>query len=175
MSIYIKVGRPSVNSYPFVRLCPAALSFRRPCKKGYPSRGSGPVLRRNFVAHLVLAVLAFALVSSVGAGVALHQAGYILSGTAPPRGVACGQDHNETNDQAGEGNETGDHNETVGANGTADHAFTPGQGEIRDHNETGDHDNETAEHDDNGTSCEPNEAGDLAGNGDSDTNETKDD
>src|SRR5438445_537302 len=138
MSIYIKVGRPSVNSHPFVRLGPAALSFRRPCKKGYPSRGSGPVLRRNFVAHLVLAVLAFALVSSVGAGVALHQAGYILSGTAPPRGVACGQDHNETNDQAGEGNET-------------------------------------AEHDDSGTSCEPNEAGDLAGIGDSDTNETKDD
>jgi len=127
------------------------------------------------VAHLVLAVLAFALVSSVGAGVALHQAGYILTGSAPPRGVACGQDHNETNDQAGEGNETGDHNETVGANETADHAFTPSQGEIQDHNETGDHDNETAEHDDSGTSCEPNEAGDLAGIGDSDTNETKDD
>src|SRR2546429_3999419 len=138
MSIYIKVGRPSVNSYPFVRLCPAALSFRRPCKKGYPSRGSGPVLRRNFVAHLVLAVLAFALVSSVGAGVALHQAGYILSGTAPPRGEACGHDHNETNDQdgAGEGNETGDrkqtgdHNETGAGNGTPEPRGTPGLGGI---------------------------------------------
>ena len=129
------------------------------------------------MAHLVLAVLAFALVSSVGAGVALHQAGYILAGSAPPRGAACGQDHNETNDQdgAGEGNETSDHNETGGANETAEHAWTPGAGEIQGRNETGDHDNETAEHDDNGTSCEPNEAGDLAGIGDSDTNETKDD
>src|SRR5437016_7617669 len=161
----------------------AALSFRRPCNKGYPPRGSGPFLGWNFVAHLVLAVLAFALVSSVGAGVALHQAGYILAGSAPPRGVACGQDHNETNDQdgAGEGNETGDrnetgdHNETGAANETAEHAWTPGLGEIQDRNETGDHDNETAEHDDHGTSCEPNEAGDQAGIGDSDTNETKDD
>src|SRR3989454_6076640 len=112
------------------------LSFRRPCKKGYPARGGDAAIRRNFVAHLVLAVLAFALVSSVGAGVALHQAGYILAGSAPPRGVACGQDHNETNDQAREGDETRDHNETGRANETAEHALTPGQGEIQDHNET---------------------------------------
>ncbi len=136
------------------------------------------------MAHLVLVVLAFALVSSVGAGVALHQAGYILAGTAPPRGEACGHDHNETNDQNETGernetgdrdNETGDHNETGDANDTAEHTWTPGQGEIQDHNETGDHDNETAEHDDHGTSCEPNEVGDHAGMDDSDTNETKDD
>ncbi len=130
------------------------------------------------MAHLVLAALAFALVSSVGAGVALHQAGYILTGSAPPRGEACDHDHNETNDQggaAGEGNETGDHNETGAANETAEHAWTPGVGEIQDHNETGDHDNETAEQEDQGASCQPNEAGDHAGMGDSDTNETKDD
>ena len=129
------------------------------------------------MAHLVLAVLAFALVSSVGAGVALHQAGFILGGSAPPRGEACGHDNNETNGQdgAGEGNETGDHNETGGANETAEHAWTPAVGGIQDRNETGDHDNDTAEHDDNGTSCEPNEVGDQTGMGDSDMNETKDD
>src|SRR5438093_7325856 len=105
----------------------AALSFRRPCNKGYPPCGSGPFLRRNFVAHLVLVVLAFALVSSVGAGVALHQAGYILAGTAPSRGEECGHDHNETNEQneTGERNETGDHNETGDANDTAEHMWTP--------------------------------------------------
>ena len=124
------------------------------------------------MAHLVLAVLAFALVSSVGAGVALHQAGYVLAGAAPHNGEACGHDHNETNDQ----NETGERNETGGHdNETAEHLSAPGHAEIRDHNETGDLDNETAEHDDNGTSCEPNEVGDGAGIGDSDANETKDD
>ena len=129
------------------------------------------------MAHLVVVVLAFALVSSVGAGVALHQAGYILAGTAPSRGEECGHDHNETNEQneTGERNETGDHNETGDANDTAEQMWTPSQGEIQDRNETGDHDNETAEHDDHGTSCEPTEVGDHAGMDDSDTNETKDD
>src|SRR5437870_13002793 len=117
MSICIKVGRPSVNSHPFVRPCPAALSFRRPCKKGYPSCGSGPVLRRNFVAHLVLAVLAFALVSSVGAGVALHQAGFGQTLVAPNNGAACGHDHNATTEQ----NENGERNETGDPTRTPDH------------------------------------------------------
>ena len=122
--------------------------------------------------NLVLAVLAFALVTSVGAGVALHQAGNGQTFVAPHNGEACGHDHNETNDQneTRERNETGDHH-----NETAEHASTPGHAEIRDHNETGDLDNETAEHDDNGTSCEPNEVDDHSGIGDSETNETKDD
>src|SRR2546427_8915231 len=159
------------------------LSFRRPCKKGYPARGGGAGIRRTFVAHLVLAVLAFALVSSVGAGVALHQAGFGQTLVAPNNGGACGHDHNETNEQneTGERNETGDHNETRDqnetgeVNETAEHAWTPGQGEIRDHNETGDHDNETSDHEDSGTSCEPSESGAHQEMGDSDSNETKDD
>src|SRR2546427_12127469 len=71
------------------------LSFRRPCKKGYPARGGGAGIRRTFVAHLVLAVLAFALVSSVGAGVALHQAGFGQTLVAPNNGGARGHDPNE--------------------------------------------------------------------------------
>src|SRR5712691_10800301 len=153
------------------------LSFRRPCKKGYPPRGCDAGVWRNFVAHLVLAVLAFALVSSVGAGVALHQAGSGPTFVAPHNGEACGHDRNETNEQnetgerndAGDHNETRDHNETAEANETAEHVGSPGQGEIRDHNETGDHDNETADHEDNGTSCEPNESGDHHETGDSDS------
>src|SRR2546430_10767988 len=90
------------------------LSFRRPCKKGYPARGGGDGIGRNFVAHLVLAVLAFALVSSVGAGVALHRAGFGQTLVAPNNGEAFGHDHNETNEQneTGERNETGDQNAT---------------------------------------------------------------
>src|SRR2546427_9150044 len=73
------------------------LSFRRPCKKGYPARGGGAGIRRTFVAQLVLAVLAFALVSSVGAGVALHQAGFGQTLVAPNNGGDIGYLHYQTN------------------------------------------------------------------------------
>src|SRR6266480_7637830 len=127
-----------VNGHPFVRTDASGIIISTTVQEGLSFPRLWPVLRRNFVAHLVLAVLAFALVSSVGAGVALHQAGYILAGTAPSRGEACGHDHNETNDQNETGernetgdrdNETGDHNETGDANDTAEHTWTPGQGE----------------------------------------------
>src|SRR3989442_14858392 len=75
---------------------PPPLSFRRPCKKGYPARGGGAGTRRTFGAHLVLAVLAFALVSSVGAGVALHQAGFGQTLVAPNNGGARGHHDKET-------------------------------------------------------------------------------
>src|SRR5437899_2160242 len=78
-------------------------------------------------------------------------------------------------DRCGHGDERGGDDETGAANEPAEHASTPGLSEIQDRNETGDHHNETAEHDDHGTSCEPNEVGDHAGMDDSDTNETKDD
>src|SRR2546430_11449773 len=75
---------------------PPPLAFRRPCKKGYPARGGGAGTRRTFVAHLVLAVLAFALVSSVGAGVALPQAGFGQTLVAPNNGGGFGHPGKET-------------------------------------------------------------------------------
>src|SRR2546425_12992159 len=110
---------------------PPPLSFRRPCKKGYPARGGGAGTRRTFVAHLVLAVLAFALVSSVGAGVALHQAGFGQTLVAPNNGGAGGHDHKETDEQKQSGGrkQTGDHteqrdqNETGEGNETTRHAW----------------------------------------------------
>src|SRR2546430_15356238 len=84
----------------------SALSFRRPCKRRYPSRGFGTHPRRNPLANLVLALLAFGLVSSVGAGVALHQIGSQPL-VVPHNGEACGHDHNETNDP----DETAERNE----------------------------------------------------------------
>src|SRR5256885_17077946 len=99
---------------------PPPLSFRRPCKKGYPARGGGAGTRRTFVAHLVLAVLAFALVSSVGAGVALHQAGFGETLVAPNNGGGCGQDekraHGQKETRGRE--ENGEHNETQDPNTT---------------------------------------------------------
>src|SRR5256886_7939124 len=115
---------------------PPPLAFRRPCKKGYPARGGGAGTRRTFVAHLVLAVLAFALVSSVGAGVALHQAGFGETLVAPNNGGGCGHDDKETNeknetggrDENGGHNETRGQKETGGGNENAAHAPTPGPG-----------------------------------------------
>src|SRR6267378_1271236 len=95
--------------------------------------------------HLLMAVLAFALVTSVGAGVALHTAGTSPQTTA---GVPCGDDHNDTADHHGahEVNETRDHE----ANETAEH---------------GDSDDAQA--------CEPNETGDHPASMDRDLNETE--
>src|SRR2546430_12014207 len=90
---------------------PPPLSFRRPCKKGYPARGGGAGTRRTFVAHLVLAVLAFALVSSVGAGVALHQAGFGQTLVAPNNGGGCGHASNRTDVKNG----------AAGRDGNVDH------------------------------------------------------
>ena len=53
-----------------------------------------------------MALLAFAVVSSAGVGVALHTGA--LSIVTPHSGEACGHENNET----GEGNETSDHHES---------------------------------------------------------------
>src|SRR5207247_10836759 len=92
-----------------------------------------------------MALLAFAVVSAAGVGVALHTGALSVT---PHSGEACGHDNNES----GEGNETNDDNETAqtagfhlsggDGNETGDHNETG-----RDHNETGDH-NDTGEHED---------------------------
>src|SRR5256886_16092193 len=89
---------------------PPPLAFRRPCKKGYPARGGGAGTRRTFVAHLGLAVLAFALVSSVGAGVALHQAGFGQTLVAPNNGGGRGGDEHKKKEK----NENGERGEDAG-------------------------------------------------------------
>ena len=91
---------------------------------------------------LLMAVLAFALVTSVGAGVALHSAG-----TAPHanEGLQCGDDHNDTveNHGAHEVNESRDDNETA-EHGDRDDGEACGPNETSDHPESMDRDvNET--------------------------------
>src|SRR5438309_4566402 len=98
-----------------------------------------------------MALLAFAVVSSAGVGLALHTGA--LSIVTPHSGEACGHENNET----GEGNETNDDNETAQ---TAGFHVSGGDGnETVDHNETGHDHNETGEHDDKEI-CEPNETSD---------------
>src|SRR5256885_17152481 len=98
---------------------PPPLSFRRPCKKGYPARGGGAGTRRTFVAHLVLAVLAFALVSSVGAGVALHQAGFGQTLVAPNNGGGRGHGDKQKEEKK----------KNRGREETAEHKQKPGRKE----------------------------------------------
>src|ERR1700704_322289 len=86
---------------------------------------------------LLMAVLAFALVTSVGAGVALQSAG-----TAPHTnaGLQCGDDHTDKVDHDG----THEVNESREDNETAEHIATAGHLERSEHNETRDHEaNET--------------------------------
>src|SRR5438552_2117457 len=115
-----------------------------------------------------MALLAFAVVSSAGVGLALHTGA--LSIVTPHSGEACGQENNET----GEGNETNDDNETAQ---TVGFHLSGGDGnETGDHNETGhetgDH-NETGEHDDK-EMCEPNETSDQHEANEAGDNETDD-
>src|SRR5712692_6333771 len=116
----------------------------------------------------LMAVLAFALVTSVGAGVALHTAG-----TAPHANedLQCGDDHNDTVEHNG----THEVNESRDDNETAEHTAAAGHLERSEHNETRDH-NETAEHGDrdDGEVCGPNETSGSQESMDRDVNETED-
>src|SRR5437762_13298668 len=117
-----------------------------------------------------MALLAFAVVSSAGVGVALHTG--MLSIVTPHSGEACGHENIETGEgkendanetaqtagfhvSGGDGNDTGDHNETG-----------------HDHNETEDH-NESGEHDDK-EMCEPSETSDQHEANEAADNETDD-
>src|SRR5207247_2501052 len=108
--------------------------------------------------NVLMALLAFAVVSSAGVGLALHSGA--LSIVTPHSGEACGHENNET----GEGNETNDANETSQTAGF----HVPGG----DGNETGDH-NETG-HDEDKDMCEPNETSDQHEANEAADNETDD-
>jgi hypothetical protein len=117
------------------------------------------------MAHLLLGILAFALVAG-GAGMALHSVGVLAPSSGAPFGEACGHEHNDTGDH----NETADHDATADQNETADHSGAA------EHNETAGHeDNETNENGDNAI-CdrEDGAANDHPGTGDLGGNETKD-
>src|SRR5438876_1069343 len=98
-----------------------------------------------------MALLAFAVVSSAGVGLALHTGALSVT---PHSGEACGHDNNES----GEGNETNDDNETAQ---TVGFHVSGGDG------------NETGEHDDK-KMCEPNETSDQHEANEAADNETDD-
>src|SRR6267378_8014558 len=85
-----------------------------------PSRPSSRPKEKD-MAHLLLGILAFALVAG-GAGMALHSVGVLAPSSGAPFGEACGHEHNDTGDrnETGEQNETGEHNETADHDATAD-------------------------------------------------------
>jgi hypothetical protein len=116
--------------------------------------------------HFLMAVLAFALVTSVGTGVVLHSTGIFPQANA---GVQCGDDHKDTvkHDGAHEVNESREDNETD------DRTVTPGP----DHSETRDREaNETGEKNDidDKEVCEPNETVGPQESMERDVNETED-
>jgi hypothetical protein len=118
----------------------------------------------------LMAVLAFALVTSVGAGVALQSAG-----TAPHTnaGLQCGDDHTDKVDHDG----THEVNESREDSETAEHIATAGHLERSEHNETRDLEaNETADHGDRDDTevCEPNETSGSQESMDLDVNEMED-